>query len=401
MIDISAPCLPLASLQPVVNAHHEWIGFALHAVPADVPTSNALVNMLGASDLLDAFGPLDCLLPVPDPLQLDLDGIGQLPAQKIVLRIPAANCVEAKAWERLDELHARGFRILLEGVPAYGADLRNRLKSLAIHCGDHVSPDIANWMHRLVGPHLAENVNDPARFEACRTAGFSWFAGSYPMHRKVFPSQNNGSSRTRLLALLGLVAHDAETREIESLLKQDPALSYLLLKLVNSAVFGLATHVTSFGQAISLLGRRQLQRWLQLLLYAGQHEGDLDNPLLGRAAFRAGLMEALCQHSGGNKDEQNAAFMTGLFSLLDALFGMPMAQILKPLNLEEAVIAALLVRSGKLGKMLDLTERAASDHGPLSNGLLASCGIDIETYWNCMAHASRWAVEVSRTFSHD
>ena len=401
MTDISVSFLPLASLQPVVNARHDWLGFALHSVPADAPTANALITLLNETPLLDAFGPLDCLLPVPDPMRIDVDAMSRLPAEKIVLRVSAVNCAEAETWRRVNELQSQGFRILLEGVPPSGSSVSSAVKSLAIHCGDHVSSDIENWMHRLDGPHLAENVNDPARFEACRTAGFSWFAGSYPLHRKVFPPQNNGSSRTRLLMLLGLVSHDAETREIETLLKQDPALSYLLLKLVNSAVFGLTTTVTSFSQAISLLGRRQLQRWLQLLLYAGQHDGDMDNPLLGRAAFRAGLMEALCQNTGGNKDEQNAAFMAGLFSLLDALFGLPMAEIIKPLRLEESVIAALLVRSGKLGMLLDLAERAASDRGPLSNAILAKCDIDIETYWNSMAHASRWAVEVSRTFSHD
>lgn len=395
MTEISASSLPLAALQPIVNARHEWVGFALRCASVESPNINALVSLLDAVPLLDAFGKLDCLLPVSDPMLLDLDAMSKLPAAKLILRIPAASCADADARQRLKDFQSQGFRILLEGLPPSGIPIIEGAKSLAIHCGDHVSKEVADGMHKLAGPHLAENVNDYARFDACNTAGFSWFAGSYPLHPKVFSPQNNGTSRTRLLNLLGLVAHDAESREIEKLLRQDPALSYHLLKLVNSAVFALTTQITSFNQAISLLGRRQLQRWLQLLLYARQHDDDTDNPLLGRAAFRAGLMEALCQNTGGSKDEQNSAFMVGLFSLLEVLFGMPLAEIIKPLNLEEGVAAALLERSGHLGMLLDLVERAAYDRGPLTAAMVAACGIDMETYWRSLVQASRWAVEVS------
>ena len=86
------------------------------------------------------------------------------------------------------------------------------------------------------------------------------------------------------MTMLALLARDADSRELEAQLKQDPGLSYHLLKLVNSAAFSSGTHIASFGQAISRIGRRQLQRWLQLLLYARQHPDGPPNLLLPIAA---------------------------------------------------------------------------------------------------------------------
>ncbi|WP_229507968.1 HDOD domain-containing protein [Massilia sp. Dwa41.01b] len=145
---------------------------------------------------------------------------------------------------------------------------------------------------------------------------------------------------------MALLARDADSRELELLLKQDPVLSFHLLKLVNSAAFAVNTQITSYAQAIAVLGRRQLQRWLQLLLYARAAADGAPNLLLPLAALRAGQLEILCKADGGERDDQDLAFMTGAFSLLDRLLGMPMAAILADLQLPAHVEAALLWREG-------------------------------------------------------
>jgi EAL and modified HD-GYP domain-containing signal transduction protein len=191
--------------------------------------------------------------------------------------------------------------------------------------------------------------------------------------------------------MLALLARDAESREIEFQLKQDPGLSYHLLKLVNSAAFSSGTHIASIGQAISRIGRRQLQRWLQLLLYARQHQDGPPNLLLPIAARRAAVLEALCKRDGGDRDEQDLAFMTGVFSLLDRLFRMPMAALLRGVNLPDDVEAALLRREGRLGQRLQLCEMA----GP-GNALLADAGVDSQAWWQSQLHAYHWAIQVAR-----
>jgi len=217
-----------------------------------------------------------------------------------------------------------------------------------------------------------------------------WFSGPYARRRTA--DAGDGTSRKRLLSLLGLLAQDADSRELETVLKQDPALSYHLLKLVNSAAFGFTNPIHNFGQAINVLGRRQLQRWLQLLLYARPQQDGLPNLLLPEAARRAAQMEALCRALGGDRDRQDLAFVVGVFALLDELLAMPMADIVAALTLDLDVVGALLDRAGPFGAMLALVEQPVPDPAAI-----AALGLAPEQFWDSQLQGWRWAIQVSRT----
>ncbi|WP_229466297.1 HDOD domain-containing protein [Pseudoduganella plicata] len=241
----------------------------------------------------------------------------------------------------------------------------------------------------LPGPHWARNVPGAARLAVCRAAGMHWFSGPY--ERETSPQTGDGTSRKRLLALLGLLARDADSPELETILKQDPALSYHLLKLVNSAAFALSAPVHNFGQAINMLGRRQLQRWLQLLLYARQQDDSTAHLLLPLAALRAAQMEVLCRQQGGDRDRQDMAFVVGVFALLDVLLGMPMPEIVGALHLDADVAAALVDRAGPFGQLLALVEQPIPDAARL-----AALGLTPEGFWQSQLQGYHWAIQVSR-----
>jgi c-di-GMP-related signal transduction protein len=179
------------------------------------------------------------------------------------------------------------------------------------------------------------------------------------------------ASRALALKLVQLVSADADTHEIEALLRQDPTLSYHLLRLVNSLGMGAARKVTSFSQAILILGRAQLRRWLNLMLFSSR-ESD---PALGHAAVACGgagrSMELLARR-WARTSPARAGFMVGMFSLLGVLFGMPLAEVLQPLTISEELSQALLQRAGTLGQLLSLVEAAEhADLMALTRGLRA------------------------------
>ena len=342
------------------------------------------------ADLLAASAPLDCVLLLDTPARLTPPLLAQLPPQRVVLAIDAGALAVDGAARQFAALQEQGYRILLDGALPEGVARPATLRGVALDCGT-ASPAPGSQV-ALFGPHLAYNIDDTRRLRACALAGFDWFSGDYPLLPCAADGVEEGPSRRRLLALLALLARDADSRELEQLLKQDTVLSYHLLKLVNSAAFAVSTQITSFAQAIALLGRRQLQRWLQLLLYARVEADGPRNPLLPLAALRAAQLEMLCKIDGGERDEQDLAFMTGAFSLLEPLLGMHMAEIVGDLRLPGHVEGALLHRAGVLGARLRLIE---SGEAPGAEAL-AQVGVDAASWWRSQLHAFHWAIQVGR-----
>jgi EAL and modified HD-GYP domain-containing signal transduction protein len=376
---------PLVDVQFVANGHNEWVALLLRIEHPNV--TDALQLLFAKPDLLAAVAPLDCVLLLDTPTSLTPPVLRLLPPNRVVLALPAAALADDAARTQALALHDEGYRILLDGPLPVGVFRPTALRAQAQDCaGEAALPALSP----LFGPHLARGVGNARRLAECERAGFTWFSGDYPLQRAAGADSGDSASKRRLLALLALLARDADARELEALLKQDAALSFHLLKLVNSAAFAVNTQITSFSQAINLLGRRQLQRWLQLLLYARQQADGLPNLLLPLAALRGAQMEELARCEGLDRDGQDLAFMTGVFSLLDRLFDIPMAELVPDLGLPQHVAAALLRREGVAGQRLHLVEAGANDEA------LHAAGIDRAAWWSSQLHGWHWAIQVGR-----
>ena len=202
--------------------------------------------------------------------------------------------------------------------------------------------------------------------------------------------------------MLGLLSQDADIAEIEAVFKQEPVLTFNLLRLTNSAGSGMATRITSLGHAIILLGRRQLLRWLQLLLYSSAPGSPHTvNPLLQLAATRGRLMALLADRAPADGDAGSdfldQAFMTGILSLMPALVGGNIEDVLSQVSLVKEVHEALAKRSGNLGDLLRLVEALEEDGSAcVPEYLLRLPGIDIAYANACLAKALTWANNLAR-----
>lgn len=237
---------------------------------------------------------------------------------------------------------------------------------------------------------------DPAQLKrvdgdlATAMPGATWIDGDWCMAPPPTPQGARISSRALALQLVQLVAADADTHAIEALLRKDPALSYQLLRLVNSLGAGVGRRITSFAQALMILGRQQLRRWLNLMLFSARPGDQRSGMLLARVAVRARAMEQLARSLGLSKLAQEQAFMTGMFSLLGVLFGMSLTQLLAPLSLGEAVHAALLEERGDLAALLALVRSAEQGDFAALTTTLNALQLAPDAFNDAMLDATAW-----------
>lgn len=297
-----------------------------------------------------------------DPQAIMSDIFQFLSPEKVVLEIADIGEVTQELLVRLGELTQKGFRFALvdNGSTADLSSLLPYVEGVRI---DITGKDRAE-LERICtayAPHkkhmLAEKVETIEQFQTCFDLGFDFFQGYY-FTRPIFKEGRRlAPSQLAITALMGLVASDADNSVIEEQIKGNVSLGLNMLRLVNTPAVS-AHRIDSLRQALMALGRNQLQRWLQVMLYADDgSSGALMLPLLAQATMRGRLMELLAQKlKPGNRGIADTGFTVGIMSLMDTLFSMPMEQILEQIPVVEEVGDALLHRQGYFGQLLNLVE---------------------------------------------
>jgi EAL and modified HD-GYP domain-containing signal transduction protein len=196
-----------------------------------------------------------------------------------------------------------------------------------------------------------------------------------------------------MMKLLQQLNENWDIDTVEDTFRENPSLTFNLLKLVNSVMIGLREKIKNIRHAIMILGINHLRRWIQLALFAGNDDRGLNSPLLEMAAVRGRLMELLMMqrtHFGRTSDLVETAFLTGVLSLLDALYETPMEHVVESLNLSDDMADALLRREGQLGALLLLAEKLEKADFIAVQELLESLSISLDQLLEAQLDAFNW-----------
>jgi c-di-GMP phosphodiesterase len=301
-----------------------------------------------------------------DEVALLSDFIRFLPNHRVVLEIletvPATSAVLA----RVRELRQAGFKFALDDVVAMSPDVRQlaplvdviKIDIHALRAGELGELTRALAEAGAGGKLLAEKVETLAQFELCLGMGFTFFQGYYFARPAILSGKKIAPSELAILELLNLINAEADNTQIEGRIKHDALISINLLRLVNTPAVGARTRIDTLGQALIVLGRRQLRRWLQILLYVKPGAAQqFASPLLQLAATRGKMLELLTERlRPGQRTSADIGFTVGIMSLMDAMFSVPMRDVLASIQVQDEVRAALLSREGDFGRMLILVE---------------------------------------------
>lgn len=394
--------------QPILNRKQEIIGYELlfraagdhqAALYDDQAQASASVIASALSDfgLQDILGDKYGFLNITSAM-LSSEVLELLPVEQSVLELLENVELDEAARLRCTNLKSLGFRIALDDHiyhPDHAAfyNMVDIVKVDTLTIDPAKLPEIAASLRSYPVQLLAERVETVEMFEQCRECGFELFQGYFFERPAIISHKRIDASGIGMMKLLQQLHEDADINAIEEIFREDPGLTFQLLKLVNSVMTGTRDKIKSLRHAIMLLGIIQLRRWMQLSLFAGKDESGLNSPLLEMAAVRGRLMELLVlQESAGQRNTELAesAFLTGILSLLDALYETTMEQIVEGLNLSEDLAVALLRHEGRLGQLLLLAKKLERSEFAAVQELLGSLSISLDQLLEAQLDAFSW-----------
>lgn len=299
---------------------------------------------------------------------------------------------------RLMALRDAGCKVALAGI-SLSPDERPLLQAadmLFLDLAEYELPELEIFVRerRLSQPSLilaAESVQSWAEQRMCIAWGFECCLGEFLSASDEEEKEGTlNQSQLASMEILNLLRREAELRELTEAAKKDPGITFQLLKWANSPAVGLTAAVTSLQQAIMVLGREQLYRWLMVSMFRTGARHERDESLLEVALVRARFLETVASPNL-TQQEREELFLIGVLSLFDVLLNMPMQKILSEMHLSDAVLDVLLRSTGPYRHYLMLVLSLEKGQVNQVAGLAAALDIATETLEPTRAAAFAWS----------
>ena len=347
---------------PLIDRNHAVTATRLTVFPLQrtaVLDAGLLLNAV--AEVWPANGPRVSLNVVSESLLSDL--IKSRPSANVMVEIPSFMASDPANLAAIKAVHANGNALLLKGRPA------SELPREVLPCFKYSIIDIADDRRAKFGAapppgvtrsiqYVQSGIHNVADMEESFARGAAAVLG-WPIDDAITAETASGSmkAQTDLSVIMQLIQQvDAEeaVEKMENTLKRDPALAFKLIKLINSAAFGMSVEISSLRHAIMLLGFKRFKRWLAVLLATASKDASL-KPMMFAAVRRGMLMEELAR-SSGDDELRGEMFICGVFSLLDRMFRQTFEQLLSTIPVPERVFEALVHNRGPFQPYLSLVD---------------------------------------------
>ncbi|MDQ6737929.1 MAG: EAL domain-containing protein [Gemmatimonadota bacterium] len=376
--------------QPIFDRHDTLAGYELlyrntaastiaDGAAADAMCTDTVIHSfldIGLDDLTDGHRAyVNCTR------EFLLDGqVELLPPKQVVIEVLETVGNDPAVVAACQRLTQRGYQLALDDYvddPSYDALLAT-VCIVKIDVLHRKSGELAALLKRLRPFNvkvLAECVETMEMHQECMHLGFDLFQGYFYRRPELVTRKEIEVGQAAMLRLLNML-RDGETPDsaIESGFRSDPTLTYKLLRIVNSASVG-GRGIDSIGFAIRMVGRQMLYRWLALLMVSSMVTGsDISDQLVYAALLRARLCELIAESSPQVRHPQ-ALFMTGLFSMLDVLLRMPMADVLARVSVSDEIRQAVMEGTGPYAEPLLLADAYQRGEWDQVDTLASSLGV--------------------------
>ena len=321
-----------------------------------------------------------------------------IPNTDIVVEILETEKPTKKLLKEVIELHEAGYKVALddyvhEAVWLHFFPYVSIIKVDFIEASTEQIKEIVNLITKF--PHielLAEKVETYHEFEIAKTLGFKYFQGYFFSKPQMVEAKTLTPSQMSLTKLL-LEVNKAELNipQIASTFELDINLAYKLLRYCNSATFKRRAEISTIKQALIVLGKKELQKFL-CVLFSAQLASDKPPELMTMSLTRACFIEGLAMESVKFKDS-SVGFLTGMLSLIDVILGEEMHDAMEKLPLSNDIKSALISGDGILANLLNVTRAYETLNWKLAEEELALLEINEDKVPMIYERATQWANE--------
>lgn len=356
--------------QPVVNEKKEMILYSLlfrRTNTRSVPLKDVAEGYsVAISELMQSFNIESTLenkkgiLKVDDQTIIKTD-LSILPSKYLIFELTETTHFSIKVSNVIEELMDKGYEFALshklvdEVISKRGDDFLARFKIIIFNVRK-LDFDVLHKHEALIKKSniilMASKVETQEGFEMCKRLGFTYFLGYFFEEPEILKGKKLSTDKITLMQILSKLQSQEDISTIITAIKYTPDISFKLLKFINSAAISTTKSVDSVSQAVNLLGRKKLTSWITLTLFSSGANNN-NQLLVDTSLMRARIMELLCGLLG-RKEHKEQAFTVGLLSLCDAIFRIPMRDVIEQGDFSDAVKNALLHGEGELGKILKL-----------------------------------------------
>ncbi|PIC98454.1 EAL and HDOD domain-containing protein [Sporosarcina sp. P29] len=246
---------------------------------------------------------------------------------------------------------------------------------------------------------LAEKVETEADYQLALKSGYDLFQGYFFAKPDIIKSAEIPSNTLIHLQIIDYFQQDSQSiNQLSDLIMRDVSISYKLLRFINSLAFDIPRQISSIKQAIMFIGLNETKKWLQVLMLhdlgSDLQDGRVE-ALVELSLRRARACELLAKYKRKpNKDEY---FLTGMFSLIDAVMRRKWEDILTLLSLSDVIMDTLNGKQTEMSPYMELIESVERFEWQTVERLSRELAIPKKELSDIFLQALRW----SRGIEHE
>jgi len=357
--------------QPVIDLHENL--FAYEILYRDGDKTNTITDDRYASaavinNVLNKFGTQSLLGNRKAFVKIDQkflmnDIIFSIPKDFFIFSLFDSVEINAKTIERVQQLFEKKYTLSINDTSLTLAHLQKykpifkELSYFKVNFQESIDAQTKELIGELkkngikvVGTHIEDSVY----YSLAKQNGCDLFQGYFLAKPNIVQNAKYDSSQFNILRLYNLLMNDTNIDEITKEFENNHALTIQLLQFINSGYFSFKNKISTIHHVLTLMGRTQLSQWLMLMVYSKSvSKSDGVSPLMLMAKNRTELMQKVLKmiHPDAKSNAMGEAYFVGMLSLIDALFGIELSQILETMHISEGIKEALLKHKGLLGEI--------------------------------------------------